>query len=496
MPRIHVPRFRAGPVRLTIGLGAAAIAGLLATSGSGSERWPTLLAFGITWAASVLATDKYRHKHPFRYVPYVLASHGKAAVIMALGLALAISVAGMPEAAVWPAFLGFILFDFLLALPFRSVPAVPFDPQALLSREVSGQVEEDEHPILHDGGAPDAGWSAGLDQVPGVVVDLLREIGGPVATPPRVRVAPSREEVPAGAMYDLLVAGTELNDIGRINAFLLSCAESLEMGGDLACVYRPPETMRVQRRGSMRSYRVRYAIQFLWHRALPKLPVLNKVYFWVTGGRGRHVSRAEIWGRLSYCGFRVLGERVTSERAWLLARRISSPIVDRKPSYSPVVGLTKIGLNGQTLRTHKIRSMYPFSEFLQKQVFETQGLANTGKFKDDFRLTEYGRFLRRYWLDELPQVFDWLRGDIKLVGLRATSPHFLSLYPPEFIDLYLRVKPGLIPPIFDDETPGFEAIVETEFTYLKAYMRTPIRTDVRYLFATLHKIMLRGVRSR
>ncbi len=84
--------------------------------------------------------------------------------------------------------------------------------------------------------------------------------------------------------------------------------------------------------------------------------------------------------------------------------------------------------------------MYPYSEFLQKQIFEDHGLVGTGKFKNDFRLTEYGKYLRRYWIDELPQIYDWPRGDIKLAGLRATSPHFLSLYPKEFIDLYIRVK--------------------------------------------------------
>jgi len=76
------------------------------------------------------------------------------------------------------------------------------------------------------------------------------------------------------------------------------------------------------------------------------------------------------------------------------------------------------------LRTHKVRSMYPFSEFLQKQIFDANGLVGTGKFKNDFRLTEYGKFLRKHWIDELPQIYDWLHGDIKLVGMRATSPHF------------------------------------------------------------------------
>jgi hypothetical protein len=51
------------------------------------------------------------------------------------------------------------------------------------------------------------------------------------------------------------------------------------------------------------------------------------------------------------------------------------PVSSTKPSYYPVVALEKVGLDGQLLRTHKIRTMFPFSEFLQKRVFDEHGLA-------------------------------------------------------------------------------------------------------------------------
>jgi lipopolysaccharide/colanic/teichoic acid biosynthesis glycosyltransferase len=155
-----------------------------------------------------------------------------------------------------------------------------------------------------------------------------------------------------------------------------------------------------------------------------------------------------------------------------------------------------VGLDGKIIRTHKIRTMFPFSEYIQKRLYEDHGLSSTGKFADDFRLTGLGKFLRKYWLDELPQIFDWLRGDIKLVGMRATSRHFLSLYPKELYDLYVQIKPGLIPPIFDESTTGFDKIVEVELTYLKSYSKQPIRTDVRYFFRTFTDIVFRGVRSK
>jgi lipopolysaccharide/colanic/teichoic acid biosynthesis glycosyltransferase len=181
---------------------------------------------------------------------------------------------------------------------------------------------------------------------------------------------------------------------------------------------------------------------------------------------------------------------------WIIARREAFPIGKKKPSYYLIAPLEKVGLDGKSIHTHKIRTMYPFSEYLQKRIFEEHGLASTGKFKNDFRLTEFGKFLRKYWLDELPQVFDWLRGDVKLVGIRATSRHFLSLYPKKFLELYVQIKPGLIPPIFDESTNGFEQIVEVELKYLQRYWEQPLRTDVRYLIQTFKDISFKGIRSR
>ena len=72
--------------------------------------------------------------------------------------------------------------------------------------------------------------------------------------------------------------------------------------------------------------------------------------------------------------------------------------------------------------------MYPYSEFLQKDLFEKHNLDLSGKIKDDIRLTVYGKILRTLWLDELPQVFDWMRGNLNLFGVRALSEHYFSLF--------------------------------------------------------------------
>ena len=109
--------------------------------------------------------------------------------------------------------------------------------------------------------------------------------------------------------------------------------------------------------------------------------------------------------------------------------------------------------------------------------------------------TEYGPMIRRHWIDELPGLYDWLRGDVKLVGMRATSPQFLSLYPQELYDLYIQIKPGLVPPIFDEATNGFDDIVRIEMAYLERYITAPVKTDIQYFWYTFRDIVFRKVRS-
>ena len=66
---------------------------------------------------------------------------------------------------------------------------------------------------------------------------------------------------------------------------------------------------------------------------------------------------------------------------------------------------------------------------------------NGDKLDYDFRVTPVGRFIRRFSLDELPQLFNVLKGDISLVGPRALVPHELSAYDKKHV--LLAVKSGL-----------------------------------------------------
>ncbi|NUN71127.1 MAG: sugar transferase, partial [Bacteroidetes bacterium] len=96
----------------------------------------------------------------------------------------------------------------------------------------------------------------------------------------------------------------------------------------------------------------------------------------------------------------------------------------------------RVGKNGRIFRMHKFRSMYQDAESRTGPVWATQ---------NDPRITPVGRFLRKTRLDEIPQFYDVMRGDMSLVGPRPERPHFVEMLSKE-IPLYKRrlsVKPGI-----------------------------------------------------
>jgi hypothetical protein len=141
--------------------------------------------------------------------------------------------------------------------------------------------------------------------------------------------------------------------------------------------------------------------------------------------------------------------------------------------------------------------MHPYSEFLQDYVYQTQGLQKGGKLNGDFRVTAWGKMMRKMWLDELPMLYNWLRGDLQFFGVRPLSAQYFGLYPPDLQELRSRVKPGLVPPFYaEDRLPRTVAeVCHSEWRYLDAYLRRPIRTQWGYFCRAAWNIVVKGARS-
>lgn len=104
----------------------------------------------------------------------------------------------------------------------------------------------------------------------------------------------------------------------------------------------------------------------------------------------------------------------------------------------------RVGKDGRVFRFHKFRSMVRDADKLKDQLaaLNEHGDHRTFKMKRDPRVTFVGRILRRTSLDELPQLFNILKGDMSLVGPRPALPREVALYTPHD-RRRLEVIPGL-----------------------------------------------------
>ena len=115
----------------------------------------------------------------------------------------------------------------------------------------------------------------------------------------------------------------------------------------------------------------------------------------------------------------------------------------------PVVfAQTRVGLHGRHFKMLKFRTMRPDAETVLQDMVDTPELTQDSgneilfKLKEDPRITRVGRFLRRYSIDELPQLFNILRGDMCLIGPRPPLPSEVAQYDPQVLRKFL-IKPGL-----------------------------------------------------
>jgi hypothetical protein len=290
----------------------------------------------------------------------------------------------------------------------------------------------------------------------------------------------------------------KMNDIRRVNRFLILINQALEPGG-----YLVGHLMTLEKRKELflKSHWypfnwLLYTLDFLFTRVMPKLPVFKEIYFFITRGENRIISTAEIFGRLSFCGFTYVGHTEIGDYLNFIVRKERLPRQDPSPSYYPFISMHRVGEGGRMIRLYKLRTMHPYSEYLQEALYKYANLDESGKLTNDFRVTTWGRFMRKFWIDELPQFLNYFRGQVKLVGVRPLTKHFFSLYPEDMQQLRIRVKPGIIPPFYHDMPKSLEEVVESERRFIEAYFKHPFKTNWKYFWRAIYNIVIKGARSK
>jgi lipopolysaccharide/colanic/teichoic acid biosynthesis glycosyltransferase len=288
-----------------------------------------------------------------------------------------------------------------------------------------------------------------------------------------------------------------MNDIENINEFLVMVNRKLPYHGMYICGV---ETIAQRRNRILNKYPVLvsypyYLLDFILKRIFPKWEPTRRIYRMLTRGNNRAMSLTETLGRLRVCGFKIEEYAEVDKLTYVVVRKIARPVQEKDKPYGMIIRLRRIGKDGNLFDVYKLRTMHPYAEFLQEFVYGNNHLAVGGKLKDDFRITSWGRWMRKVWLDEQPMWINWLRGDMKLVGIRPLSRQYFTLYPKQFRQRRIKYKPGLIPPFYFDLPETLDEIIASEEKYLNAYDIHPWITDIRYFFKSIYIILVKQARS-
>lgn len=171
-------------------------------------------------------------------------------------------------------------------------------------------------------------------------------------------------------------------------------------------------------------------------------------------------------------GFDLLVSALALTLLWPLGVMIAAAVVWDSPGPA-IFRQPRLGRGGRLFHIHKFRTM----------VARAPAMGMPLTVGEDPRITRVGAWLRRTKLDELPQLWDVLRGEMSLVGPRPEVPEFLPWYPPEVKDRVLSVRPGLTDPVslqFAQEAQLLAQSSDPQRTYREDILPVKLRAAAQY----------------
>ncbi|NIF24592.1 undecaprenyl-phosphate galactose phosphotransferase WbaP [Candidatus Pantoea multigeneris] len=161
---------------------------------------------------------------------------------------------------------------------------------------------------------------------------------------------------------------------------------------------------------------------------------------------------------------------------------------------SPIYGHERVGMHGRKFKCLKFRSMVINSKEVLEEVLRTSPEARAEwdkdfKLKNDPRITRVGHFIRKTSLDELPQLWNVVRGEMSLVGPRPVIEDELSRYAGD-VDYYLMAKPGMtgLWQVSGRNDVDYETRVYFDSWYVKNWS---LWNDIAILFKTVGVVLKR-----
>lgn len=154
------------------------------------------------------------------------------------------------------------------------------------------------------------------------------------------------------------------------------------------------------------------------------------------------------------------------------------------PKGSVFFSQKRCGKDNKLFPMYKFRSMVSNAEELLEELMEHNEMDGpVFKIKEDPRITRVGKFIRKTSIDELPQLFNILRGDMSIVGPRPAIPHEVAEYS-DYHKQRLLVKPGLtcIWQVSGRNSIGFEEWMEMDLEYIE---KRNLWMDIKLIFKTV-----------
>ncbi|MCC5964862.1 MAG: sugar transferase [Natronohydrobacter sp.] len=159
---------------------------------------------------------------------------------------------------------------------------------------------------------------------------------------------------------------------------------------------------------------------------------------------------------------------------------------------APFYSQARIGKGGRHFRIWKFRTMHPDADRLLQDILDTDPAMraewlDTQKLKHDPRVTSFGLFLRKTSIDELPQLWNVLRGQMSLLGPRPMMPEQKHLYGPA-LPVYTSLRPGIsgVWQVSERNDSHFQRRAELDIEYAR---NLSFATDLRLVGKTLRTVL-------
>ena len=187
--------------------------------------------------------------------------------------------------------------------------------------------------------------------------------------------------------YSCVINLKPLNGINDIDTFLDAVNVRLTGDGIFLCSVETLEqrVSRLRHKFTPVLYYLFVAVpDFLIRRVAPRLRLTRGLWNVMTRGANAPLSRAEALGRLCRAGFAIKQEKFAGNMLCIKAQRRSDPLPVNGSGYGMIIALPRIGRDGNMFIVYKLRTMHPYSEFIQDYVYYLHDLA--GRRQDEARL--------------------------------------------------------------------------------------------------------------